>query len=344
MSKTPAALLVAAMIWLTGSPAQALSPTSDPLDDALALLRTDPAAAVVALERLSAAGDAEATASLATALEITGGDPERSERLWAQALADGSQNARLNIGMRRLLNDIDTDDAEAFAMLRDLEEPFQAFAAYPMGRAYLLGNGVKQDLERGSHLLATAVENEPGNIDAQFLLGRAYRNGWGVKTDADAAFTHLKIAADADDARAQWNLVMMLLSGEGVTANPALAYDYVRKSAEQGHEDGMISLAVMLALGQGVKPTPAEARCWYEQAARQGSAHALRGLGMMLLVGEGGPSDPVTGTAYVELAAEAGDANAATLLKHYAAPLSQLSRPSIDAAKANWAKAIGWAP
>lgn len=340
-NRAVAALMAAGIIWLNGSPVQALSSTLDPLDDALTLLQSAPVAAIAALEPLSAAGDVEATASLASALEIAGGDPERSERLWAQALAGGSQNARLNIGMRRLLNDVDTDDAEAFAMLQGLKEPYKTFTAYPVGRAYLLGIGAKQDLERGSRLLATAVENEPNNIDAQFLLGRAYRNGWGIPVDANAAFTHLKIAADADDARAQWNLGMMLLSGEGATANPTLAYRYVRKAAEQGHEDGMISLAVMLALGQGVKATPAEARLWYERAARQGSAHALRGLGMMTFVGEGGASEPVTGAAYVEMAAEAGDANAAIMLQRYAEPISKLDRASINAIKAKWIETHG---
>lgn len=340
MSKTPT-FLVAGAIWLTCSSVQAFSSALDPLNDALALLQTDPAAAVAALEPLSAAGDVEATASLATALEIAGADPERSERLWAQALAGGSQNARLNLGMRRLLNDIDTDDEEAFAMLEGLSEPQKSFAAYPMGRAYLLGRGVKQDLAQGSRLMATAVKNDPGNTDAQFLLGRTYRNGWGVPVDAKAAFEHFRIAADAGDARAQWNLGMMLLSGEGVSANPSLAYRYVRNSAEQEHKDGMISLAVMLALGQGVTPNPAEARVWYERAARAGSAHALRGLGMMSFVGQGGPSDPIMGAAYVEMAAEAGDANAAIMLQRYAEPISKLDRRSINATKAKWIEAYG---
>src|SRR5690606_40969510 len=88
------ALLAVGTIWLTCSPVQAHSSALDPLSDALELLRTDPSAAVAALEPLVAAGDPEAAASLASALEFTGGDPERSERLWAQALRDGSQDRK----------------------------------------------------------------------------------------------------------------------------------------------------------------------------------------------------------------------------------------------------------
>lgn len=335
MLKTgPSALLAAGTIWLTWSPAP------DPLNDALALLQTDPAAAVVALERLADGGDVEATASLATALEITGGDPERSERLWAQALQGGSQNARLNIGMRRLTNDDPADDAEAVAWLEGLDEMYQSVAAYPLGRAYLFGAGVQRDLEKGTRLIQTAVRADPGNVDAQFLLGRAYQNGWGVPIDLDAARTHLTLAADSGDPRAQWNLGMLLISG-GASSDIATAYRYVRQAAEQNFESGMISLAVMLAMGQGVAPNAAEARLWYARAAEGGSAHALRGLGMMMLIGQGGASDPVKGAAYVELAAEGGDANAATLLRQFAQPLSELPRAEIDAAKAKWLRDHG---
>lgn len=334
------ALLAVGTIWLAWSPVQALSTAPDSLDDALALLQTDPSAAVAALEVLVAAGDAEATASLASALEITGGDLERSERLWAQALRDGSQNARLNIGMRRLANDDPADDAEAVTWLKGLDEMYQPAAAYPLGRAYLFGAGVQRDLGKGTRLMQTAVRADPGNIDAQFLLGRAYQDGWGVPVDLDAARTHLTLAADSGDPRAQWNLGMLLIDG-GAPSDLTTAYRYVRQSAEQNFESGMISLAVMLAVGQGVAPDPTEARLWYARAAENGSAHALRALGMMMLVGEGGASDPVKGAAYVELAAEGGDANAATLLRQFAEPLSQLPYADIDAAKAKWVKDHG---
>ncbi len=147
------ALLAVGTIWLTCSPVQAHSSALDPLSDALELLRTDPSAAVAALEPLVAAGDPEAAASLASALEFTGGDPERSERLWAQALRDGSQNARLNIGLRRLMNDDPADDAEAIGWLEGLDAKYRPAAAYPLGRAYLFGAGVQQDLKKGTRLI-----------------------------------------------------------------------------------------------------------------------------------------------------------------------------------------------
>lgn len=345
MTSRLAALLAVGTLWLAGTQAQALSFPREPLDDAIVLLETDPVAAVALLETLSADGDVEAKATLAMALgsDLAGieSDPERSERLWSEALAGGSQNARLNIGTRQLLNDDPADDAAAFAMLQGLDTQFARPSAYPLGRAYLFGYGVEQDLAQGSRLMKAAVVADPDNIDAQFLLGRAYLNGWGIPANSASAFRHLKIAADAGDPRAQWNVGMMLLSGDGVGADEPLAYRYVRQAGEQNHEEGMISLAVMLALGQGVAINASEARTWYDRASRQGSAHALRALGMMLLVGEGGPSDPITGAAYVEMSAAAGDSIATSALQRYADLLARQPRTSVDAVKAKWSREHG---
>lgn len=345
MTSRLAALLAIGTLWLAGTQAQALSSLREPLDDAIVLLETDPAAAVALLETLSAEGDVEATATLAMALgsHLPGieSDLERSEHLWAEALAGGSQNARLHIGTRQLLNDDPADDAAAIAMLQGLDTQFAPLSAYPLGRAYLFGDGVERDLTKGSRLMKTAVVADPDNIDAQFLLGRAYLEGWGIPANSASAFRHLKIAADGGDPRAQWNVGMMLLSGEGVRADERQAYRYVRQAAEQDHESGMISLAVMLALGQGVAIDASEARTWYDRAARGGSAHALRSLGMMLLVGEGGPSDPITGAAYVEMSAAAGDEIAGAALQRYADLLTQQPRSAVDAVKAKWARESG---
>jgi TPR repeat protein len=319
----------------------------DPLDDALELLTRDTAAGLAALEALAANGEPEAMNVVAgliidppaeSAIEP---DPARAIALWERALARGSVGARLNYGTRLLLNDDPTDDARAVAMLRETEGDLIPLAAYPLGRAYLFGQGVEQDLERGSRLMMIAVEAAPGNFDAQFLLGRAYLNGWGIPVDDPAAYRHLKIAADGGDPRAQWNVGMALLNGDGVTANPDLAQAYVRAAAEGGDVAGMVSMAVMLALGQGGEPDPAQARQWYRRAAETGSAHALRGLGSMLLTGEGGRVDGVTGAAYLDLAAKAGDEHAPALQRAFTEQIAALDQGAVEAAKAAWLREYG---
>lgn len=337
-----AALLGAASVWMFAGAARAQAP----LDDAMALLETDPPAALRALESLVAQNDIEAMNAVAAIVnnppEGIEADPERALRLWKLSAEGGSSAARLNLGQQLLLNDDESDDVQAIALLDAIEdEELQSYSAYPRARAYLFGQGVEQDLERGSRLMMTAVERTPNNVDAQFLLGRAYQNGWGIAADPTAAFRHMKLAADGGDARARWNVGMMLLNGDGVAQNPALARQYVRRSAEDGYIDGMISMAVMLALGQGGEIDAAGARRWYARAAEEGSAHALRGLGMMLLIGEGGPSDPVTGAAYLDLAAKAGDELAPQLQQRLAGQIGTLNPAAVEAAKGRWLREHG---
>lgn len=340
--KLIAAVAMAGALLLSAAPAFA----QNPFDDAMTLLDTDPARALAAMEALAADGDNEAVNAVAAIIDNPPDgipqDQARALRLWEQAVASGSDAARLNLGTRLLLNDGTADDVRAVSLLQAIRDAQMIpLAAYPLGRAYLFGEGVEEDLERGSRLLMTAVEATPDNIDAQFLLGRAYLNGWGIPVDDPAAYRHLKVAADGGDPRAQWNVGMALLNGDGVTANPALAHAYVRAAAEGGDVAGMVSMAVMLALGQGVEPDPAQARQWYRRAAETGSAHALRGLGGMLLTGEGGRVDAVTGAAYLELAAKAGDENAPAMQRAYAEQIASLDRGAVEAAKAAWLREHG---
>jgi hypothetical protein len=340
-----AAALLGGAVVMFGVPTLAQTPAGDPLEDAMELLQSDPIAGLAAFERLAADGEVEAMNMVAAIIMDPppgiAADPARALQLWEQALAGGSEGARLNLGTRLLLNDATDDDARAVALLRGVEPDFIPYAAYPLGRAYLFGHGVDQDLERGSRLMEMAVEQTPGNVDAQFLLARAYQNGWGIPADPDAAYAHMKIAADGGDPRAQWNVGMMLLDGVGVTANANLARQYVQSSAEAGYDEGMISMAVMLALGQGGPVDATAARGWYERAARHGSAHALRGLGMMILVGEGGAPDLATGAAYLQLAMEGGDEAARVLQQRLAPQIAAADPAKVRLAREQWLTASG---
>ena len=255
----------------------------------------------------------------------------------AQAADQDSDAARLALGTDLLLNDDAGDDAEAVAMLnRITNEDLRARAAWPLGRAYLFGQGVPQDLTRGGQLIEQAVSADPDNADAQFLLGRARQVGWGQTVDPVAALRHFRIAADAGDHRAQWHVGMALLKGEGTRPDPALARRYVTASAEGGYVEGMVSMAVMLALGEAGPKNPAAARDWYRRAAEAGSAHALRGLAGMLMIGEGGAADHVSGAAYLDLAAKAGDRMAVQLQQAFAAEIAGADRTRVEAVRNDW--------
>jgi TPR repeat protein len=333
----------AAAILLGGAPvfAQEAPAGAPSLDVALGLIETDPVAAYAQLRVLSDEGDPEAknvlAAMLENGLEGVDADPAGALALMREAADAGSDAGRLNLGTRLLLNDRADDDAEAVRILGQItNNDLGKRAGWPLGRAYLFGQGVTRDLARGSRLMRDAVEADPTNIDAQFLLARAYQNGWGIPQDNAAAYRHFRVAADGGDVRAQWQVGMALLSGEGVSANPSLARRYVTASAEGGYTEGMVSMAVMYALGEGGAVDGVKARYWYRKAAETGSAHALRGLGGMLMAGEGGPQDRVTAAAYIDLAAKAGDSVAVRMQAAFAADIAALNRSEVEAAKVRW--------
>jgi TPR repeat protein len=312
----------------------------------LALLEQDPVAAVALLEQGASGDDPEFKNLLASVLYNppvgVEADRSRAVTLWEAAAAEGSDSARLNLGTQLLMNDDAGDDAKAVDLLQAIRnEQALPLTAYPLGRAYLFGQGVERDLRKGGLLLKAATEADASNIDAQYLLALAYGEGWGVEADPANAFVHMTIAADGGDPRAQWEVGMMLLQGEGTSADPARARAYVQGSAEAGYVPGMISMAVMSATGEGGPVDGAAARAWYEQAAVAGSAHALRGLGGMLMTGEGGPADMVTGAAYLDLAAKAGDDRAPALQQYFAEQLANIDPAAVEAVKARWLREHG---
>lgn len=253
-----------------------------------------------------------------------------------------SDSDRLELGIRLLTNDTDADDAEAVATLNLItDERLKALANWPLGRAYLFGQGVPQDLTRGGRMMALAVEAAPDNTDARFLLARSRQQGWGLPVDPTAAFRDFRIAAEPGDPRAQWHVGMALLNGAGAPQDPVLARRFVTASAEGGHVEGMVSMAVMLALGEAGPKDPMMAREWYQRAAEAGSAHALRGLAGMLMIGEGGAVDTVSAAAYLDLAAKAGDGAAVQLQQAFADRIAAADRHRIEVVRNAWLREHG---
>jgi len=319
-------------------PAHAQEPSLQPAEDfdaAIELLNVDRDAALAQIRARANSGDVDALTLLgAVLIQGPDADPAEAETSWRKAIALNSDAARLNLATHILAGTLEGDPEEAVSLLDAITDPLiLPYTAYPRGRAYLFGQGVPQNMSRGSQLMIEAAERSPENVDARFLAGRALQNGWGIPADPEAARGHLRYAADRGVASAQWNLAMLLLEGLGGPADPVEARRYVQMSAESGYYQGQISMAVMLALGQGGPVDEPAARDWYGRAAEQGSAHAMRGLGMMLITGQGGAADPVMGWALLELAAEAGEESAIKLVGILMEQGFKPDRPGVDAAR-----------
>ena len=67
------------------------------------------------------------------------------------------------------------------------------------------------------------------------LLGNMYAQGEGVIQSDRLAFKFYKLAAEAGDAAAQFNLGVVYADGEGVNQSDRLAFKFFKLSAEAGY-------------------------------------------------------------------------------------------------------------
>jgi cell division septation protein DedD len=134
------------------------------------------------------------------------------------------------------------DTAGAVAIWRPLAEQGDPDAAFNLGQAYRLGNGVPLDLAQAQDWLERAARK--GHVDAQATLGLLlFQNGNRV-----SGMRWLKSAAEAGEPRALLIVGTALYNGDGVPADPVTGYAYVSRAAAQGLAPAQATLADMDAV------------------------------------------------------------------------------------------------
>jgi hypothetical protein len=117
----------------------------------------------------------------------------------------------------------------------------------------------------------------------------------------------VRVAAEAGDVEAQYNLGVMYDQGLGARQDYGEAAKWYRKSAEQGFPDAQFNLGAMHYSGQGVPKDPSEAARWYARAAQQGFANAQLSLGDLYARGQGVRLDLVNAYKWVSIAESNGN-------------------------------------
>jgi len=272
-------------------------------------------------------------------------DPVKLENLLLTSAERGSGVAQLNYASNFIYSDEASQSNKALQFLtRASINPTVAENALPMLIEVLYG--VDSDKHRNLPLARQkaqdCVRRWAQNPFCHFILGQDFGNGWAGSVDKTKSDFHFLKAAEAGDARAQWQIGMYHLKGERVPKNERTAYYWVKKSADQGYVDGLISFAVMNAIGQGTTVNKMAAFQAYEKAASFGSAHALRGLGAMYCSGEAPKTDRDLCAAALILAYEMEDDFSANLLTQFFNVQDQAGFDALKnktaAARANLAK------
>jgi TPR repeat protein len=152
------------------------------------------------------------------------------------------------------------------------------------------------------------IEGHPERIDLNRTPEDDYSDGMRVYEQKDyaKAASLFRRAADAGNARAQFELGLMYDDGKGMSQDYKQAMAWYEKAAAQGNAPAQYNLGVLYNLGHGVAEDPKQAASWYEKAAAQGFAPAQTNLGLLYHEGRGVEQDYKKALALYEKAAEQG--------------------------------------
>lgn len=139
-------------------------------------------------------------------LDIGTGDLEQAVE-WMKIAADdnGNQNAQYRLGKIYLQGKYVTQDVKkAEAYFKMAAEQENGYAAYQLGKLYLSEEFLPKDVEKGIRWMETAAEK--GNQYAQYTLGKLYFYGYDVPQDREKAVYYLKASAEQGNVYAQFFL------------------------------------------------------------------------------------------------------------------------------------------
>ncbi|MFN4025253.1 MAG: tetratricopeptide repeat protein [Hyphomonas sp.] len=157
----------------------------------------------------------------------------------------------------------------------------------------------------GLSALSSTAYAETGARE-QFDRGMAL----GKAGDVAAAFPHIKAAAEAGLAEAQFTLATMYTHGQGTAQSKATAREWYRRAAEQDHVEALYNLGLHYDQGMEMEPDLATALTYYDRASSLGHAEAAYNAGHILFMGDGVEEDMARGLTYFEAAAKRGLGNA----------------------------------
>ncbi len=147
---------------------------------------------------------------------------------------------------------------------------------------------------------------EVNNAEAQYRLGCYYYNGKGTESDYSEATKWFRKAVEQGYAPAQCFLGYCFEFGVGVQQDNTTAVDLYFKASEQGFAAAQHNLGLCYENGKGVLKDETAAIKWYCKAAKQGFASAQCKLGYFYNNGIGITKDSAEAVRWYRKAADQG--------------------------------------
>lgn len=190
---------------------------------------------------------------------------------------------------------------EAISWLKRAAEHGHAGAAVSLGKLYLTGESVPQDLAQARLWYERGVKI--GNALAQNDLGHMLLMGMGGEPDKERAKELFEAAIAQEYMWAATNLGLMYFEGNGVPQDKQKGLGLMMRAANAGDSLAQYNMGIV-ACKTGDYAQGCE---WFHKAAEQGEPSAMLGLGELYLKGLGGVRDLQKARKYLEAAAASGE-------------------------------------
>ena len=135
-------------------------------------------------------------------------------------------------------------------------------------------------------------------------IGPAATNPGTEAASSPEFISRLKLAANADDSVAEYELAARLYEGRGLPRDTQAAAKLFERAANQGLVPAQYRIANIYETGIGAPKDLVMARAWFEKAADRGNAKAMHNVGVYLAQGIQGKPDYATAVSWFRRAAE----------------------------------------
>lgn len=143
-------------------------------------------------------------------------------------------------------------------------------------------------------------------ITAYFNLGRCYLNGYGVEQDVGQAISNYKTAAEKGMSDAELMLGCIYQDDRLEPYVPEESIYWFKRAASHGKQWGAMQLGIIYETGFFGEQNDSLALHWYREAANHGLPQAQFVIGKRYLEGNGVPCDYNLSTLWFRKAAEQG--------------------------------------
>ena len=143
-------------------------------------------------------------------------------------------------------------------------------------------------------------------ITAYFNLGRCYLNGYGVEQDVGQAISNYKTAAEKGMSDAELMLGCIYQDDRLEPYVPEESIYWFKRAASHGKQWGAMQLGIIYETGFFAEQNDSLALHWYREAANHGLPQAQFVIGKRYLDGNGVPCDYNLSTLWFRKAAEQG--------------------------------------